>query len=254
MDKKLKSKVTSFQVLGTNPIDYSLVLQAPNTDMTHCQLCGSALDYSFRLSHKDSTEENKSKDLLIGSDCVENFMEAYFPLKKEIIRSKMKDLIESTKSSLFLENNKDIEKTVIFIRNYISSDLRKESLEKNFMTEYYSLLRSDFYTNISKDIKSVTRKKYLSKPKTEKIKKLYKMIKKTGLFFLLEECRKDWSFKIKDVKEKDIDFYNIYLKYYSLYDSSLVLERQALNNFQKQNFLNKIKNKEHKIEIIKGIY
>lgn len=251
MNKKLKSKVTSFLALGTNPQDYSVRLHVC-TKISHCQLCGSALDYSFPLIHASSTPEDNSKDLYVGCDCVENFMEAHFPVKKEEVKRKMKELVEKTKSSLFLEENPTIKQIAKDIRNYFWTTLRAEAYKEQLMSEYHSLLRSYFLAEITKDMNSIHRKSYLSKPKTEKILKLNELIKTNKFVEILKENAETRKKTIADLMDVDKSFYDVYLSRYVIAKES-VAKRVALNVFEKQKFFkdNKIKNN---FEIIEGIY
>lgn len=252
-NKKAKAKITSFLVLGTEPADYDVSLKV-HVDCRHCELCGSALDYSFDLVHKNDA----TKNIRIGSDCVDNFMEVNFPLRREIIKRTIKELVEKTKSKIFMEKNPNILQIAQDLKNYFYNTLKKQATEEKLYPTYCDLMSSIFFENVAKDIKSIVRKNYLSAPRTEKIKKLHKVIQTDKILKLIREQDKFSTQTISDRITKDKNFYNLYFNIKDQMPNpyketkEMVLKKKALNIFGQQYFL-----KTHAkttIEAIKGIY
>jgi len=262
MNKKLRSKMTTFQTLNTNPMDYTVlytkaeVLLRKRVD--HCELCGAALDYAFPLVHKDSTKVNDKKDLMIGSDCVNNFMETYFPLKKDFIKQKIEEVVTETRISRFLSDNPKALSSAQELWTYLTQTLAQSCRDKELYQEYRSFLNSEFFHQIKTDIRTLNNKKYLSKPKTLKLMKLHKMIKSNGFLSLIKEIQKAHAETIEEAMKKDPEFYNVYIernfRAYRQSSTNNFLFRPAFSKFEKQNFLVRNKIKTLKIEIVKGVF
>lgn len=258
MNKKLKSKVTSFMALGTRPEEYTVGFTVHHS-VSHCELCGSALEYSFPLVHKSSTDEDKTKNLLVGSDCIDNFMEAYFPQRREEIKRRLKQLVDKTKSQIFLEENPEIKAQAREFMNYVQSTLRAEAKAENLYNEWVSLYRSEFFKEFAKNCREIIRKEYLTKPKTQKFKEVYALIKTDMFMNLLRENKLVHERKIKEVMEEESEFYSIYMNrnFYSEINKEQFLNRPALTNIEKQNYLVITREKKKKlalvVEVLKGV-
>lgn len=256
IDKKLKAKITSFEVLGTYPKDYTVGLKV-FTNKQHCELCGAALVYSFDLLHNS---ENPEKHIRIGADCVENFMEAHFPLVKRDILKKIKDAIGKQKSNDFLAKNPDIMNITKDLREYFFKNLRTLAHQEKFTSVFYNFSTSMFLKTVNSDIKSIERKKYLSEPKTKKIRKLHKMVMSGKFTKFLKEQNEVQGQTIADRIEKESEFYEMYIEkkttgpvaYSALPTRESILGHRAMDIFTQQFYWKAYVNK--KVEVIKGVY
>ena len=69
--------------LDTRPEEYTpIATTCYPGKVSHCQLCGSALYYAFKLEHQQDKDFNQGKSLFVGSECIKNFAEVHYPPKQ----------------------------------------------------------------------------------------------------------------------------------------------------------------------------
>jgi hypothetical protein len=251
MDTKLKSKVTSFMTLGTNPEDYSINTTQCFTNASHCDLCGSALKYSAQLIHKTSSPENSSKNLLVGFDCLDNYCETYLPLRKEQVKAKMSSLLEGTRTSHFLNENPKILATAVQVETYFNKTLFDIARENDLINSYWHFVRSNVCSNIRKDAKEVRRKNYLSQPRTDKLNLVRKLMDTDEFLNILKGISETRTKKIQDVIDEDPAFYSLLLEKRSHMNRETA---NAYTIFEKQAFIKINGPKEMNFIVIPGVY
>lgn len=88
-----QAMTNTFMRLKTRPEEYTPVYQKSNfNQVTHCDLCGAALTYSFDLVHAEDLDFKRGWSLKVGADCIYNFCQIYFPTIAEQILKTIENL------------------------------------------------------------------------------------------------------------------------------------------------------------------
>ena len=226
-----QAMTNTFLRLNTRPEEYTPHYQhASYSEVTHCDLCGAALTYSFNLIHAEDPYFEKGWSLKVGSDCIYNFCEIYFPgICDQILQALDKALITS-KLGKFKHENTEI---------FNQSKHLKETISNLSKIYGSAFTRLNEVENFYKNHKELTRTLYLSKPKVDQIFSLAETVASSEFLTLLDEHQKMSKDKVltKDylkLNPKYKKFNNLYvtyspiLNYYKLSDYALSSLEQEL--------------------------
>lgn len=159
----------TFLRIKTRPEEYTPHLKKCYFDeVTHCELCGAALTYSFNLVHADDGDFSKKLSLKVGADCIYNFCEAYMPGSAEQILYTIQEAMADSKVNKFKKDNPEIFK----IKDEIATQLR--SLKASHGYSVQKLQAVIRFPELSREL---TRQQYLSKPKVLYLEKLNQLLK-----------------------------------------------------------------------------
>lgn len=232
-----QAMTNTFNRLLTTPQEYT-----PESHLAYyghienCELCGAALDYSFKLVHFSDPKFEEGKSLHVGSDCIVNFAETYVPSLARQILINVKKAVETTKIGQFRKNNPTIFEDMKMINQKISE-------YKRIYGWYFARLKE--LENFRQSYKNLNRREYLSKPQVDKFYSLKKKIDEGKLDQILNDHKnKDQNLKFLD--DSDKSFLKLFDKYkekvnYRLYDNSI-----AYSKLEKQFFVDKVKDYKNK--------
>lgn len=159
----------TFLRLKTRPEEYTPHLTKCYFDeVTHCELCGAALTYSFNLMHAEDGDFSKKMSLRVGADCIYNFCEAYMPGSAEQILYTIQEAMSDSKTNKFKKDNPGI---------FTLNDEIKKTLSTLRGSHGYSIQRLQAVIRFPELTRELTRQQYLSKPKVLYIESLGKLLK-----------------------------------------------------------------------------
>lgn len=159
----------TFLRLKTRPEEYTPDLKKCYFDeVTHCELCGAALTYSFNLMHCEDGDFSRKLSLRVGADCIYNFCEAYMPGSAEQILYTIQEAMADSKVNKFKRDNPNV---------FALNDEIKKTLSTLRSTHGYSVQRLQAVMRFPELNRELTRQQYLSKPKVLYIESLGKMLK-----------------------------------------------------------------------------
>lgn len=192
--------------IKTRPEEYTPVYQHSSfNQVTHCDLCGAALTYSFDLIHAEDSDFKKGYSLKVGADCIYNFCEIYFPSIAEQILKTIEKSLETSKIGKFNFDNPSIKETSLEFR----------ALVKKYQQEYgYSFAKLVRIDESLKAVNELIRKEYISKPRIELIKTSLAELKNPKFIKILADHK---SHVKKDVDINSKYYKNFHIQYVSLY-------------------------------------
>jgi len=202
----------------------------------NCELCGAALDYSFKLVHFSDPKFEEGKSLYVGSDCIINFSKTYVPSLAGQLLISIKKAVETTKIGQFRKNNPNIFEDMKLISQKIYEYKRIYGL---------SFTRLKALENFKQSYNILNRREYLSKPQVEKFYSLKNKIENSKLEKILNDHKnKDQSLLF--LEDSDKKFLKLYDKYkeklnYHINDNSI-----AFSQLEKQFFIDKVKDFKNK--------
>jgi hypothetical protein len=159
----------TFLRLKTRPDEYTPQLTKCYFDeVTHCELCGAALTYSFNLVHAHDVEFTRKLSLRVGADCIYNFCEAYMPGSAEQILYTIQEAMSDSKVNKFKKDNPNI---------FTLNDEIKKTLSALRASHGYSVQKLQAVIRFAELTRELTRQEYLSKPKVLYIESLGKLLK-----------------------------------------------------------------------------
>lgn len=213
----------TFLRLKTRPEEYTpQIKHCQYNEVTHCDLCGAALIYSFNLIHAEDLDFSKKLSLKVGADCIYNFCQIYMPSSAEQILHTIEESLATSKISKFKNENPEIFNQVKEIKNQI----------KILQSEYgYTFTSLSAFKNFTVWSRELNRSLYLSKPKVEKIENLFAYIHSDTFKELLTNHKTKPQITINEylnTNPKDKKFYDLYkhlyqvMYYYPLSDQAII--------------------------------
>lgn len=200
----------TFLRIKTRPEEYTpIVNQCFFNEITHCELCGAALTYSFNLIHAEDLNFTNKLSLKVGADCIYNFCQIYMPSSAAQILHTIEQSLATSKISKFKTDN-----PLIFSKN---EEIKKQI--KNLQLNYgYSFLSLNSIKEFQKLNRELVRNLYLSKPKVKKIENLHQEVFSEKFSKMLNDHKNKPLTKISETKlsKKEKHFYELYKELYPI--------------------------------------
>lgn len=232
-----QAMTNTFNRLLVNPSEYT-----PKGDVAYfgtvenCELCGAALDYSFKLVHFSDPDFTEEKSLHVGSDCIVNFAETYVPMIARQLMISVKKAVGKTKTAQFYLNNPHIYEEMKLV------SLKLMEYKKNF--GWYFMYLTEMQ-NFKKSHKNLIRQEYLTKPQIAKFKQLKEKIDNGSIeTALMEHKAKDMSSKFLD--DTDLKFLRYFEKYKDKVGVRINENTPIYSRVEKQLFTDKVKEYKNK--------
>lgn len=228
----------TFLRLKTRPEEYTPVVQKCfYNEVTHCELCGAALIYSFHLVHCDDPDGSQNLSLKVGADCIFNFCKIYMPSSADQILYTIEQALADSKVNKFKNENPHIFEVQTVIKNKIAELTRQYGYQFKQLNEF---------VNFNVYSRELTRNQYLSKPRVQYLEKLEKIISSVKFEKMLQQHQKHTGQPLTEYLKKYPQQKKIYrnlqelgsiVNYYgnnlttSLSDLDLKIYRQKINAY-----------------------
>jgi hypothetical protein len=196
----------TFLRLKTRPDEYTPeVKQCYFDEVTHCELCGAALTYSFNLIHAEDRDFSRKLSLKVGADCIYNFCEAYMPGSAEQILYTIQEAMSNSKINKFKRDHPEIFKL---------TEAVQQQLRQLRGIHGYSLQKLQAVIRFPELSRELTRQQYLSKPKVLYIESLARLLKSPEFQQKLQDHANHQPVALKEylkTKPQDKNFYTKFM-------------------------------------------
>lgn len=203
-----QAMTNTFMRLKTRPEEYTPVYQKSNfNQVTHCDLCGAALTYSFDLVHAEDLDFKRGWSLKVGADCIYNFCQIYFPTIAEQILKTIEKSVLTSKIGKFNHDNPDLKEKVKSLKDLLN----------DYKKQYgYSFTKLQRIEGCVKAMNELNRQEYISKPKIELISSTLTWLKEENTIKLLLDHKEFKKQPLSECSKKYLKFHTIYKELFGL--------------------------------------
>lgn len=203
-----QAMTNTFMRLKTRPEEYTPIYQKSNfNQVTHCDLCGAALTYSFDLVHAEDLEFTKGWSLKVGADCIYNFCQIYFPTIAEQILKTIEKSVLTSKIGKFNHDNPNLKENIQVLKDLLN----------DYKKQYgYSFTKLKTIEGCVKAMNELHRQEYISKPKIELINSTYNWLKEEKTIKLLSDHKEFKKQPLSECSKKYLKFHETYKELFGL--------------------------------------
>ena len=232
-----QAMTNTFNRLFTEPREYTPHYKVAYYGVVeNCQLCGAALDYSFKLMHASDPDFKEEKSLHVGSDCIVNFAETYVPSMVHQILLNVKKAVETSRVGQFRKAHPTIQADMKMVSDKLNS-LRHNNGWLFFRLAEIQLFRKNY--------KNLVRREYLSKPQVENCYALKAKLDEGKIEAILEDY-KNRNTESKFAEDPDTKFLTYFDKYKDKVFSRIYDNTPIYSLLEKQLFVDKVKEYKNK--------
>ena len=230
-----QAMTNTFNRLFTTPMEYTPSSNMAYSHIENCELCGAALDYSFKLIHFDDPDFKEGKSMFVGSDCLVNFAETYVPSIARQILMNVKKAVETSRIGHFKKNNPTI---------FEDAKMVNDKLNEYRRWAGWGFMRLHELQDFKQFYKNLVRKEYLTKPQVLKVNSLKKKIEEGKLELILKDHQNRESILLD--QDPDQKFLKLFNKYKDVLRVGHYPDSNAYSLLEKQLFVDRVKEYKNK--------